>query len=35
MQEWVAGHAKMSADEVLPLIDTNSRDMPVPFGGTR
>ncbi len=31
MQQWAAGHAALSADEQLPLIDTSDPDMPVPF----
>lgn len=31
MRLWIAGHAELSADELLPLIDTNNPDMPVPF----
>jgi uncharacterized protein len=31
MLDWIAGHAKWPAGEVLPLVDTSSQDMPVPF----
>ncbi len=31
MRQWVIGHAALSADEQLPLVDTNDPDMPVPF----
>jgi uncharacterized protein len=31
MKDWVAGHAKLPAGAALPLIDTASIDMPVPF----
>ncbi len=31
MKDWVAGHATLPAGAVLPLIDTASPDLPVPF----
>jgi|TARA_B110000037_G_scaffold107793_1_gene124916 predicted metal-dependent hydrolase len=31
MRQWVAGHAKLSADDRLPLVDTSDPEMPVPF----
>jgi hypothetical protein len=31
MKDWVAGHAKLPAGATLPLLDTTSTDMPVPF----
>ena len=31
MKDWVAGHATLPAGAVLPLIDTFSADLPVPF----
>ena len=31
MKDWIAGHARLPAGELLPLIDTASADMPVPF----
>ena len=31
MKDWIAGHALLSADDTLPLVDTNDPDMPVPF----
>ena len=31
MLDWVAGHARLSVDEPLPLVDTNDPNMPVPF----
>jgi len=31
MKDWVAGHATLAAGEPLPLVDTHSADMPVPF----
>ncbi len=31
MKDWVVGHAKLRAGELIPLIDTQSSDMPVPF----
>ena len=31
MKDWVAGHATLPAGALLPLIDTNSAEMPVPF----
>ena len=34
MKDWVAGHAKLPDGELIPLIDTNSADMPVPFTST-
>lgn len=30
-EDWIAGHAQLDGDEVLPLIDTQDPDMPVPF----
>jgi len=35
MKDWIAGHAELSADALIPLVDTNSDDMPVPFGAGR
>lgn len=32
IREWAAGHALLGAGEPLPLIDTHSVDLPVPFG---
>jgi hypothetical protein len=32
MQDWVAGHAALPAGAALPLLDTRSADLPVPFG---
>jgi predicted metal-dependent hydrolase len=31
MRDWCDGHAKLPAGELIPLIDTTSADMPVPF----
>jgi len=31
MLDWIAGHARLCADEPLPLVDTNDPDMAVPF----
>ncbi len=31
MRDWIAGHAALPAGELLPLVDTKSPDMPVPF----
>ena len=31
MKDWVAGHATLPAGELLPLVDTKSLEMPVPF----
>ena len=31
MQDWVAGHAKLPAGALIPLVDTHHPDMPVPF----
>jgi hypothetical protein len=31
MKDWIAGHATLQAGELLPLVDTKSADMPVPF----
>ena len=31
MKQWVAGHAELSADDRLPLVDTSDPEMPVPF----
>ncbi len=31
MKDWVTGHATLPAGAVLPLIDTSSADLPVPF----
>ncbi len=33
MRDWIAGHAALPAGELLPLVDTKSPDMPVPFPG--
>lgn len=30
-KDWLAGHAKLTEDQALPLIDTNNPDLPVPF----
>ena len=30
-KDWVAGHARLPAGAPLPLIDTHSQDLPVPF----
>ncbi len=35
MTDWVAGHATLPAGELVPLIDTNSAEMPVPFASGR
>ena len=32
MKDWVAGHAALPADAMLPLIDTHSAELPPPFG---
>jgi predicted metal-dependent hydrolase len=31
MRQWVAGHAELSTDDRLPLVDTSDPEMPVPF----
>ena len=31
MKDWIAGHANLPPGEPLPLVDTSSADMPVPF----
>lgn len=31
MKDWLAGHATLPAGALIPLIDTTSADMPVPF----
>ena len=31
MKDWVAGHAKLPAGALIPLVDTADRNMPVPF----
>ena len=31
MQDWVAGHAKLPAGALIPLVATHDPDMPVPF----
>lgn len=31
MQDWIAGHASLPAGAMIPLVDTNTLDMPVPF----
>lgn len=31
MQDWIAGHATLPEGAMVPLIDTNMFDMPVPF----
>ena len=31
MKDWVAGHATLAPDTLLPLIDTHHPDIPVPF----
>ena len=31
MQDWVAGHAKLPAGALIPLVDTHDPEMPVPF----
>jgi predicted metal-dependent hydrolase len=31
MRDWIVGHAATPAEEALPLVDTHSADMPVPF----
>ena len=33
MKDWVAGHARLPAGALIPLVDTNDPDMPVPFAG--
>jgi hypothetical protein len=33
MKDWVAGHATLPAGALIPLVDTHSQDMPVPFFG--
>ena len=30
-ESWVSGHARLGADDALPLVDTTNPDMPVPF----
>ncbi|MFP6680905.1 MAG: metal-dependent hydrolase [Gammaproteobacteria bacterium] len=35
MKDWIAGHAKLPDGELLPLVDTNSLDMPVPFASIK
>jgi hypothetical protein len=35
MKDWVAGHAALLASELLPLIDTDSSEMPVPIRASR
>ena len=35
MKDWITGHAKLPDGELLPLVDTNSVDMPVPFASIR
>ena len=35
MKDWRAGHATLPAGALLPLIDTNSPEMPVPFASGR
>ena len=30
-KDWIAGHARLSPDALLPLVDTSDPDMPVPF----
>jgi len=32
MRDWIAGHATLPAGAMIPLVDTNTFDMPVPFG---
>jgi uncharacterized protein len=32
MKDWLSGHAGHPDGELLPLVDTSSADMPVPFG---
>lgn len=34
MQEWIAGHAMLPEGAMMPLVDTNTFDMPVPFKRT-
>ena len=34
MQDWVEGHSRLAPGSEMPLIDTNSFDMPVPFTHT-
>ena len=31
MKDWIAGHATLQPGERLPLVDTTSAEMPVPF----
>ena len=31
MKDWIAGHATLAPGERLPLVDTTSAEMPVPF----
>lgn len=31
MKDWIAGHATLQPGELLPLVDTKSTEMPVPF----
>ena len=35
MKDWRAGHATLPTGELLPLIDTSSPEMPVPFASGR
>jgi hypothetical protein len=31
MQDWIAGHARLPEGQLIPLVDTQNFDMPVPF----
>jgi hypothetical protein len=31
MKDWLKGHATLPRGALIPLIDTDSDDMPVPF----
>ena len=31
MQDWIAGHASLTPEALLPLVDTGDPDMPIPF----
>ena len=30
-KDWIAGHATLPPDALIPLLDTNDPEMPVPF----
>jgi hypothetical protein len=31
MKDWISGHAALPSGALVPLVDTNNPDMPVPF----